>query len=72
MQQPPIDILMNKLDSKYALVVATAKRARMLTDGSKPLVENAALSESFKPVSLALEEIAAGKIHVEQPKGGIK
>lgn len=71
MRQPAIDLLMTKMDSKYALVVAAAKRARLLTDGSNPLIpvqEN----ESTKDVSMALEEIAADKIKIEKPKGGIK
>lgn len=71
MRQPSIDALMKKMDSKYALVVAAAKRARNLTEGTKPLV-NVGPNLSNKSVSMALEEIAAGKIKIESPKGGIK
>ncbi len=70
MRQPSIDLLMKKTDSKYALVVLAAKRARMLTDGAKPLVEGT--SESMKPVSVALDEIAGGNITFEVTKWGIK
>lgn len=71
MRQPSIDELMNKTDSKYALVVAAAKRARMLTDGVPPLVQERE-DKGFKPVSLALEEIADGKVGFELTRGGIK
>lgn len=71
MRQPSIDTLMEKMDSKYALVVAAAKRARMITDGTSPLV-TIEPNESPKSVSIALEEIAQDKIEVEYSKGGIK
>ncbi len=71
MRQPSLDVLMAKMESKYALVVAAAKRARLLTDGAQALI-NVTPNEANKPVSIALEEIAAGKINVESPKGGIK
>ncbi|MFZ5755081.1 MAG: DNA-directed RNA polymerase subunit omega, partial [Bacillota bacterium] len=66
MRQPSLDILMGKMESKYALVVAAAKRARLLTDGAETLI-NVTPNEANKPVSIALEEIAAGKINVESP-----
>ncbi len=72
MQQPPIDKLLINSDSKYALVVAAAKRARLLTDGSESMLEKNTQSEVFKPVSIALEEIAEGKLIFESPKSGIK
>ncbi|NLP36185.1 MAG: DNA-directed RNA polymerase subunit omega [Firmicutes bacterium] len=61
---PSIDELMDKVDSKYTLVIATARRARMLNNGDPKLVETTAL----KDVSIALEEIAAGKIGYEHGK----
>lgn len=63
MNQPSLDQLMHKVDSRYTLVVIAAKRARELTaDGEE---ENALPS---KPVSVALQEIAAGKIHYRAGK----
>lgn len=59
---PSIDELMTKVDSKYTLVVAAAKRARMLNEEHPPLVK----SNSTKEVSIALEEIAAGKVGYER------
>jgi len=70
-QQPYLEKMMGKLDSKYALVVATAKRARMLTDGATPCVENMSVDKD-KAVSIAMQEIASKKIKIETPKGGIK
>lgn len=66
--EPTIDELLVKVDSKYSLVVAAAKRARELVDGADPL-EKAA---SNKPVSIALKEIGHDKIVYEKTKDGIK
>jgi DNA-directed RNA polymerase subunit omega len=71
MKQPPIDTLMEKLDSKYALVVAAAKRARILTGGDESLIKDLP-PDVRKPVSVALEEIVEDNIDIELPKGGIK
>jgi DNA-directed RNA polymerase subunit omega len=61
---PSIDSLMTKVDSKYTLVIATAKRARLLNENATRLVE----SKSLKDVSVALEEIDSGKIGYERIK----
>ena len=61
---PSIDKLMEKMDSKYTLVIAAAKRARMLNENAPKLVEKS----SKKDVSIALEEIAAGKLGFERTK----
>lgn len=52
MLYPEISKLMKGLDSRYSLVVMTAKRARQLVSDS----------ESDKTVSHAINEIAEGKI----------
>jgi len=70
MRQPSIDKLTDQLDSKYGLVVATAKRARELTNGGKPAIDVSL--DMTKPVSIALEEIAEGKLGINEPRGGIK
>lgn len=62
---PSFDQLLSKVDSKYTLVVATAKRARELMDDH---TENAVR----KPVTSALEEIAAGFITYQKVKQGVK
>ena len=62
MKQPSLDLLMNMVESKYTLVVATAKRARSLMETSN--YEGHA--KGANPVSIALEEIAQGKVHYER------
>ncbi|MDA8234094.1 MAG: DNA-directed RNA polymerase subunit omega [Clostridia bacterium] len=68
MNKPSLDELMNKMDSKYTLVVAAAKRARNITEGENTLVQ----VKSTKPVTLALKEIAQNKVTYERTKMGIK
>jgi DNA-directed RNA polymerase subunit omega len=62
MIRPPLESLLDRVDNKYALVIATAKRARQLKEGHLPMVDVA----SNNPVTVALEEIAAGKIRIER------
>lgn len=62
---PSIDELLHQVNSKYTLVIAAAKRGRQLRDGARPAVE----SESKKEVTVALDEINAGKIEIELPPG---
>lgn len=47
--------------SRYSIVIATAKRARQLIDGQKPLVQ----SKSKKPLSVAVEEMYQGMVNIE-------
>lgn len=63
MLYPSIDRLLDKVDSKYSLVVAAAKRARMLRDGAKTEVRQ---KRSHKQVGLALEEIYEEHISYEK------
>ncbi|MCD5401485.1 DNA-directed RNA polymerase subunit omega [candidate division NPL-UPA2 bacterium] len=42
----------------YKLVIVASKRVRQLNEGSPKLVD----TDSIKPMTIALEEIAAGKI----------
>ncbi|HWJ02466.1 MAG TPA: DNA-directed RNA polymerase subunit omega [Verrucomicrobiae bacterium] len=67
MKQPSLDLLMQKVDSKYTLVVAAAKRARTITEDNPT-----AGPRAQKPVTQALYEIASGKIKYERTKAGIK
>ncbi|NLV91287.1 MAG: DNA-directed RNA polymerase subunit omega [Firmicutes bacterium] len=68
MKQPPLGELLKHVDSRYTLVVATAKRARQLLEGSKPMVE----VDSNKPVTIALSEMAEGKVNYHRVREGIK
>lgn len=60
MRYPAINSLIKKAGNKYALVLATAKRAREITDGDDALlsidVENA--------VSVATAEISENLVHI--------
>jgi DNA-directed RNA polymerase subunit omega len=78
MIEPKIDDLLEAVDSKFSLVILAAKRAReinsyysQLGEGRgeyvPPLVESGGLRN--KPLSIALEEIAEGKVSFERPEG---
>ncbi len=54
MLYPSIDEMMKKVDSKYSLVVAASRRARLLRDGGKTDLR---APKSHKFVGIALEEI---------------
>ena len=54
MLYPSIDEMMKKVDSKYSLVVAASRRARLLRDGGKTDLR---APKSHKYVGVALEEI---------------
>lgn len=63
MLYPSIDKLLGKVDSKYSLVVAASKRARMLREGAQ--TELRAI-RAHKQVGLALEEIYEDTIQLER------
>lgn len=48
------------VNSRYSIVLATAKRARHLIDGEEALVYNS----GKKPLSIAVEELNKGKIKI--------
>ena len=75
MIEPTIDTLLEKVDSKYTLVILAARRAReinsyysQLGEGRgefiPPLVETGGLRN--KPLSIAMEEIAEDKVAYER------
>ncbi len=68
MIEPGISSLLSKVDSRYTLVVATAKRARQLTEGAHKLTE----CKSDKAVTIAINEINEEKITYIRTKSGIK
>lgn len=49
------------VNSRYSIVIATAKRARQIIAGAEPLVENA---EGKKPLSIAVEELYNGQVKI--------
>ena len=54
MKQPSLDCLMDKVDSKYTLVLVVAKRARTIMEEAR----HEDLAKGVKPVSISLEEIS--------------
>jgi DNA-directed RNA polymerase subunit omega len=48
------------VNSRYSIVMATAKRARQLIDGEEPLVA----TKETKPLSIAIEELNEGKLKI--------
>lgn len=62
MVKPTVNELLNKIDDRYQLVVATSKRARQLAEGADPLTEKK--EDSF--VTLAADEIAEGKVEITE------
>ena len=49
------------VQSRYSIVLATAKRARQLISGNEPLIS---ATEGKKPLSVAVEELYEGKIKI--------
>ena len=75
MMYPPIEELLDKVDSKFTLVALSAKRGRQvnsyynqLGEGLGAIVPPQVTSVSRKPLSIALEEIAADKITYVRPE----
>ena len=76
MIHPRVDELLDNVDSRYALVIVAAKRARQINnyhhqlgegigfeDAPPPLVE----SRSKNYLTMAMEEIASGKLSHQYP-----
>ena len=60
MVKPSVTNLLKKVNNRYELVVITAKRARQLSKGEKPLIDKKEESN----VTLAADEIAEGKVTI--------
>ena len=60
MTKPSVAELLEKVDNRYLLVIATAKRARQIAAGSKPLTSK----EEPSPVSYAADELEEGKVTI--------
>lgn len=52
--------------NRYTAIVAVSLRARQLIDGYQPVIE----ADATKPVTIAMEELQAGKIHWKQGRNG--
>ena len=69
MMEPPIEELLDRVDSKFTLVSLSAKRARQINsyfnqlgEGLGAIVPPQVTSVSRKSLSIALEEIVSDKI----------
>ena len=74
MIDPPIEELLDKVESKFTLVTLSAKRARQINayfnqlgEGLGAVVPPQVTSLARKPLSIAMEEIAAGKVQAGAP-----
>jgi DNA-directed RNA polymerase subunit omega len=74
LMDPPIEELLDKSDSKFTLVALAARRARQvnsyynsLGEGLGVVVPPQVATASGKPLSIAFEEIAAGKATYTRP-----
>ena len=75
MMFPPIESLLDKVDSKFTLVALAAKRGRQINsyynqlgEGLGAIIPPQVTSISRKPLSIALEEISAAKITYVLPE----
>ena len=75
MIDPPIEDLLDKVDSKFTLVTLSSKRGRQINsyfnqlgEGLGAIVPPQVTSVARKPLSIALEEIAAGKVQGVYPE----
>lgn len=74
LMDPPIEGLLEQVDSKFTLVALAARRARQvnsyynsLGEGLGVVVPPQVASPSGKPLSIAFEEVAEGKATYSRP-----
>ena len=60
--KPTVNELLNYAENRYALVIATSKRAREIAKGADPLVK----IQDKSPVTIAANEIVEGKVSIEK------
>jgi len=58
-----VEDCLKKVDSRFALVILAARRAKMIMKGASPLVES-----DNRPIVNALREVAAGKVQFIDPR----
>ncbi|MFP4077970.1 MAG: DNA-directed RNA polymerase subunit omega [Candidatus Izemoplasmataceae bacterium] len=72
LRYPSMDHLLKNIDSKYKLAYTAALRAKKLKEnydaGADKFLDTTIEPKCSKPVGIALEEIAAGKIDIEFEK----
>ena len=60
--KPTVNELLEHAENRYALVIATSKRAREIAKGAEPLTS----IEDKSPVTIAANEIVEGKVLIEE------
>ena len=77
LMDPAVEDLLDKVDSKFTLVALSSKRARQINsyynqlgEGLGVVVPPQVTSVSGKPLTIAFEEIAAGKAAFHRPEPG--
>ncbi len=58
-----VEDCLRKVDSRFALVILAARRAKMIMKGARPLVES-----DNRPIVNALREVAAAKVQFVDPR----
>ena len=59
-QKPTVKELLNHAENRYALVIATARRARQIANGDEILTD----VDEESPVTLAANEIVESKVEI--------
>ena len=62
--KPTVTELLKRAANRYELVIATARRARQIAAGAEPKTN----VKEESPVTLAANEIAEGKVSIEEEK----
>lgn len=57
-----VEDCLNRIDNRFEMVLTATKRARQVSNGAEPLVEE----ENDKPTVIALREIAEGLVDPER------
>jgi DNA-directed RNA polymerase subunit omega len=79
--KPEIDLLLEKVDSKYTLCIVSARRARQINDMLHGVRDQALMSMASsqiseltktKPLTKALEEIAVGDVGYDRVSDSYK
>ena len=61
---PSVDALLERVDSRYSLILLASKRAHELDAGASSMLEESDY-KSVKNVGRALEEVVAGKLRIK-------
>ena len=79
MIDPAIELLLDRVDSKFTLVTVAAKRARQINayfnqlgDGLGGIAPPQVTSVSRKPLSIALEEIVEDQLTYVRPEDAVE